>query len=125
MHKDDMETLKVDYWDVEENCQKQRDMTVDEIAQRELDLAQAAVLVVPTQIPMLNARLALIAAGWMTAVKTYTDTMTGVEGEQARAFLEYALNVRRDHWMVEGFRVALDKTHAEIDELFIASTAYG
>ncbi|HEX8615674.1 MAG TPA: hypothetical protein VF800_30700 [Telluria sp.] len=120
-----METLKVDYWDVEENCQKQRDMTVDEIAQRELDLAQAAVLVVPTQIPMLNARLALIAAGWMTAVKTYTDTMTGVEGEQARAFLEYALNVRRDHWMVEGFRVALDKTHAEIDELFIASTAYG
>jgi hypothetical protein len=68
---------------------------------------------------MLNARLALIAAGHMAAVKAYVDTMPGVEGEQARAYLDYAQTVRRDHVLVEGIRQMLALTHADIDTLFI------
>ncbi|MDQ1921295.1 hypothetical protein [Massilia pseudoviolaceinigra] len=78
---------------------------------------------VPPSVPMLNARLALIAAGHMTAVKAYVDTMPGIDGEQARAYLEYAQNVRRDHWLVEGIRQVLELAHADIDALFLTAAA--
>lgn len=116
-----MENLIVDYWDSEENCQKQRDMTPEELAQRELDIAAAAVPRVPESVPMLNARLALIAAGHMGAVKTFVDAMPGTDGEQARAYLEYAQNVRRDHWLVEGIRQVLGLAPTDIDTLFITA----
>ncbi|HEX8610130.1 MAG TPA: hypothetical protein VF800_02485 [Telluria sp.] len=118
-----MEPLKIDYWDVAEGVQKQRDMTSDEVTQREFDIAAAAVPVVPASVPMLNARLALIAAGHMAAVKVFVDAMPGVDGEQARAYLEYAQNVRRDHWLVEGIRQVLGLGPADIDELFITAAA--
>ncbi|CUI04669.1 hypothetical protein BN2497_4115 [Janthinobacterium sp. CG23_2] len=95
--------------------------TPAELAQREIDIAAAAVPVVPASVPMLNARLALIAAGHMTAVKAYVDTMPGAGGEQARAYLEYAQTVRRDHPLVEGIRQVLQLTPAEIDALFITA----
>ena len=122
-HKENMEPLKIDYWDVAEGVQKQRDMTSDEVTQREFDIAAAAVPVVPASVPMLNARLALIAAGHMAAVKVFVDAMPGVDGEQARAYLEYAQNVRRDHWLVEGIRQVLGLGPADIDELFITAAA--
>lgn len=100
-----------------------RPMTEEEIAQVHTDRAAAALPVVPPSVPMLNARLALIAAGHMAAVKTFVDAMAGADGEQARAYLEYAHNVRRDHWLVEGIRQVLGLTMADIDALFIASAA--
>ncbi|NIA00882.1 hypothetical protein [Massilia sp. CCM 8734] len=98
-----------------------RPATPDEIAQRELDIAAAAMPVVPASVPMLNARLALGAAGHMAAVKAFVDAMPGVDGDQARTYLEYAQNVRRDHWLVEGIRQVLKLTPADIDALFITA----
>lgn len=115
--------MKICYWDNETKSQQERDMTPEELAQRELDIAAAAVPVVPASVPMLNARLALIAAGHMAAVKAFVDAMTGTEGDQARAYLEYAQNVRRDHWLVEGIRQVLELTAADIDALFITAAA--
>lgn len=78
---------------------------------------------VPTHVPMLNARLALIGAGHMAAVQAYVDAMPGVEGEQARTYLDYAQTVWRDHWLVEGIRQVLELTPADIDALFITAAA--
>lgn len=83
--------------------------------------AWKVIQTVPKSVPMLNARLALIAAGHMTAVKAFVDAMPGLDGEQARTYLEYAQNVRRDHWLVEGIRQVLDLTPADIDALFITA----
>ncbi|MCY0910829.1 hypothetical protein [Massilia antarctica] len=113
--------MKICYWDDETKSQKEREMTAAELAQWEIDIAAAAVPVVPASVPMLNARLALIAAGHMAAVKTYVDTMPGAGGEQARAYLEYAQTVRRDHPLVEGIRQVLQLTPADIDTLFITA----
>ncbi|NHZ93219.1 hypothetical protein F2P45_30035 [Massilia sp. CCM 8733] len=98
-------------------------MTPEELAQRELDIAAAAVPRVPESVPMLNARLALIGAGHMAAVKAYVDAAPGVEGDQARTYLEYAQNVRRDHWLVEGIRQVLELTPTDIDALFITAAS--
>ncbi|MCY0911132.1 hypothetical protein [Massilia antarctica] len=111
----------VSFWSEVAQEQQERDMTPDELAQREIDIAAAAAPVVPAQVPMLNARLALIAAGHMAAVKTYVNTMPGIDGEQARAYLEYAQAVRRDHPLVEGIRQVLGLTPGEIDTLFITA----
>lgn len=113
--------MKIAYWDDETQSQQERDMTPEELAQRELDIAAAAVPVVPESVPMLNARLALIAAGHMVKVKAYVDGTPGTDGELARTYLEYAQNVRRDHWLVEGIRQVLDLTPADIDQLFITA----
>lgn len=115
--------MKTCYWDDETKSQQERDMTAEELAQRDIDIAAAAAPVVPASVPMLNARLALIAAGHMTAVKAFVDAMTGTEGDQARTYLEYAQNVRRDHWLVEGIRQVLELTPADIDALFITAAA--
>lgn len=98
-----------------------RPMTEEEIAQVLADREAAAVPHVPESVPMLNARLALIAAGHMAAVKAFVDSMPGTDGEQARTYLEYAQNVRRDHWLVEGIRQVLGLTGADIDALFITA----
>lgn len=92
-----------------------RAATADELAAR--------APVVPQVVPMLNARLAMIEAGWMADVKAYLASLTGIEGEQAREFFEFALTMRRDHALVEGFRVATRKTHEEVDKLFLAAGA--
>ena len=74
---------------------------------------------VPRQVPMLNARLALIMQGHMSNVDAVLAASPNVEGEMARAFFEFAQNVRRDHWVVEALRAALNLTEADIDNLFI------
>lgn len=80
---------------------------------------------VPPVVPMLNARLALIAGGHMGAVNAHLAGMVGVDGDQARAYFEFAQSVRRDHSLVDGLRVALGLTPAQIDAMFIAAAALG
>lgn len=84
---------------------------------------QIVPALIPESVPMLNARLALIAGGHMVAVNAHLAGMSGVDGEQARAYLEFALNVRRDHALVEGLRIALNLTPGEIDALFLTAAS--
>lgn len=111
------------YWDSDTHSQHVRPMTPAEIVQRDADIAAAVAPVVPATLPMLNVRLALIRSGHMATVKSYVDVLPGVEGEQARAYLEYAQNVRRDHALVEGIRLKLALTHADMDALFISAAS--
>lgn len=110
------------YWDEEAQEQRERLSTPEEDAQRALDIAAAAIPVVPAEVPMLNARLALIGAGWMDGVTAYLQSLPGVEGEQARAYFDYAQNIRRDHPLVTSIPEALGKTPEEVDMLFVMAS---
>lgn len=74
---------------------------------------------VPESVPMLNARLALIAAGLNTAADDYIAAMDGKPGEEARAYWNFAQNVRRDHPLVISLGSVLGKSSSELDQLFI------
>lgn len=89
----------------------------------ELVPATSAALVVPQVVPMLNAKLAMIEAGWMTAVTAYLVAIPGKDGELARTFFEEALTMRRDHPLVLGISSAIGKTEAQVDALFIVAGA--
>lgn len=81
---------------------------------------RAPAQTVPTSVPMLDARLTLIAAGKMPAVKAYLNALPGAEGEQAREYFEYALSMKRDHPLVLAIPDEI-MTEAEKDQLFIAA----
>ena len=81
-------------------------------------------LSVPEQVPMLNARLALIEKGHMANVNTVLAASPGIDGEKARTFFQFAQNVRRDHPVVEVLRAALGLTAKQIDDLFILALTF-
>ena len=93
--------------------------------QAEYDASQGAPTEqpVPDAVPMLNAHLALISAGWMPGVREYLDALPGAEGLLARTYFEKAQTVRRDHQLVQAIPAALGKTSAEVDALFVAAAA--
>lgn len=80
------------------------------------------VVSVPDSVPMLDARLTLIASGKMAAVRAHLNAMTGVEGEQAREYFEFALTMKRHHPLVVGIPASV-MTEAEKDALFIQAGA--
>lgn len=89
----------------------------------EVEQEAAGRVPVPAVVPMLNAHLALIQAGWMPAIRFYLNGLPGIEGEQARAYFDLALTCRRDHPLVQGITTMLRKTTGEVDALFIAAAA--
>ena len=114
---------KICYWDPDLRAQRERDATPEEQADIDARRAAAAIPVVPQSVPMLNAHLALIAAGWMTSIKAYLDALTGPAGDAARAYFTLAQTMRRDHDLVLSIPAALGKTEAEVDDLFIQAAA--
>jgi len=107
-----------DYWDADEQRQKQRPLTADEQAELTERRRVAALPVVPESVPKLNARLVLIGAGYWDDVVAFT----ALRGPVAVAFLEDALTMRRDNPLVNAWATARGKT-AELDSLFIAAEA--
>lgn len=80
-----------------------------------------AVVVAPDRVPMLNAHLVLIDAGWMDDIVAYLDAIPGPDGAKARAYFAQALTMERTHPLVLGIPAALGKTEAQVDALFIAA----
>lgn len=78
---------------------------------------------VPVRVPMLNAHLVLIDAGWMDSVTAYINAIPGPDGAKARAYFSQALTMERTNPLVMGIPAALGKTEADIDTLFIAAGA--
>lgn len=74
--------------------------------------------VVPDVVPKLNARLALLAAGYWDDVVAFTSE----QGPVAIAFLEDALTIRRDNELVNAWAASRGKA-GELDALFIAAGA--
>lgn len=114
-------TDKICYWDDQAQEQRERDATPEE--QAEIDARRNAPPTVPQRVPMLNAQLVMIDAGWMAPVRTYLNAIPGTDGEKARAYFDKAQTMERDHPLVLGIPAALGKAEAEVDALFIAAGA--
>ncbi|MES2349974.1 MAG: hypothetical protein V4641_20610 [Pseudomonadota bacterium] len=109
------------YWDSETNEQRERDETPGELAERMIRVNAPAP--VPQRIPMLNAHLVLIDAGWFDDVLAYLASIPGPDGQKARAYFDKALTMERNNPLVLGIPAALGKTDAEVDALFTAADA--
>lgn len=72
---------------------------------------------VPESVPMLNAELVLIGAGYWDDVQAFVSQ----RGPYALAFLNRAQNMRRDNVLVNAWATARAITDAQLDALFIAA----
>jgi hypothetical protein len=78
---------------------------------------------VPQTVTMRQARIALLDAGLLDAVKSSIATMPGTDGERARIDWEYAQEVRRDWPLIAYMSGDLGLTDEQVDALFVAASA--
>ncbi len=83
----------------------------------------AQVASVPPAVTMLQARLALIAAGHFKAVDAFISSMSGDGGGAARAYWNVAQRVVRDDPLVIRLATHLNLSKVALDQLFIAASA--
>lgn len=78
-------------------------------------------VVVPAEVTMRQARLALRAAGKLAAVAAAIDAMPSPTKEDAQIEWEYSNTLRRDHPLVTALGPALNLTGEQLDGLFITA----
>lgn len=83
--------------------------------------ALEAVVRVPKEVTMRQARLALRAAGKLAAVAAAIDAMPSPTKEDAQIEWEYSNTLRRDHPLVAALGPALNLTGEQLDGLFITA----
>jgi len=98
-----------------------REARQDEIA--EITARRNMANTVPQAVTMLQARLALIAAGHFKAVDSFIANMPGLEGDAARAYWDFAPRVLRDDALVIKMAEHLNLNALALDQLFIAASA--
>ena len=85
------------------------------------DTASQAILVVPTTVTMRQARLALLGAGKLPAIRAAIDSLEGLDGEAARIEWEFAANVERDSPIVAMLAAAVELDYTALDALFTSA----
>lgn len=80
------------------------------------------VLVVPAEVTMRQARLALLSAGVLASAEAAINAMAGPEGEAARIEWNYSSVMRRDKPFVNAIGGLLGLSSQQIDELFVAAS---
>lgn len=78
---------------------------------------------VPHSVTMLQARLALLNAGKLASINTHIAQMTGLEGEAARTYWEFAQHVVRSDPLVVQLSTLLALDESALDQLFIVASA--
>lgn len=76
---------------------------------------------IPAEVTMRQARLALHAAGKLSAVEAAIDSMPEPQKTQARITWDHSQTVQRYNGLVSQMGPALGLTSAQIDALFIAA----
>lgn len=71
--------------------------------------------IVPAEVTIRQAELALREAGYLAAVESWVTTLDG----ELEIYWKRSQTVRRDHAFVESARVELALTQQEMDQLFI------
>lgn len=77
----------------------------------------------PKTVTMRQARLALLAGGYLATVTDAIKAMTGDEGTAARIEWEYSQDVKRSQPLTQSLAALLNLTELQVDELFIAAAA--
>jgi hypothetical protein len=79
--------------------------------------------VVPQEVTMRQARLALLGAGNLSTINAAIAGMTGTAGDAARIEWDYSSSVKRTQPLVLQMGAALGLTSAQLDQLFITAAA--
>lgn len=112
--------MKVAYWDEKSKSQKERDMTSDEIAQREKDIAEAAKQAVPSSVSMRQAKLALLNAGLYQQVNDYIEALP--EPQKTAALIEWnSAYCERENALVKSLPLQFGWPAGTVEQLFIAA----
>lgn len=82
--------------------------------------AWIAAVIVPQSITMCQARLALLAASLIASVNSAIANLTGPTAAAAQTQWEYSTLVHRNDVLVLSMAAALGLTSAQLDALFIA-----
>lgn len=90
-------------------------------SQARKDQHDAALVVVPHEVTMRQARQALILAGLDESVESAVDAIPGVAGKLARAEWDKSQTVQRNRPLVNQLGAALGLTPQQIDALFITA----
>jgi hypothetical protein len=85
--------------------------------------AAAALVVVPAEVTMRQARLALLGAGKLAEVDAAIDALPEPQKSAARIEWDYSSSVRRHQPLVLALAPALDLTDEQLDALFVAAGA--
>lgn len=81
--------------------------------------AWTIIPIVPEQVTMRQARLALLAAGLLANVDTSIDSLPSPTKEAARIEWDYSSTVERHRGLVQSLGAAMGLTDAQLDALFI------
>lgn len=84
-------------------------------------LGGALAIAVPESVPMLNAHLALIAAGKLDQLLALVAAMEPAQQQAANAYLNLAQTCRRDNALVAQLGPGIGLDEAGLDQLFIAA----
>ena len=103
-------------------CQAQLDASGMTMTPAEMDAVENAPLV-PSEVTMRQARLALLGAGKLTLVDAAIDALPEPQRSAARIEWEYSSAVQRHNGFVEALGPALGMTPEQIDALFVAAAA--
>lgn len=99
-----------------------REMTPEEIAEQDSRQA-AAKPVVPQEVSMRQARLALLGRGVLNQVDAAIDSLPSPDSEAARIEWDYSSVVARNSPLVTMMGAALGLDDDALDELFITAAA--
>jgi hypothetical protein len=95
--------------------------TAAETAEIEARKAQAAKPMVPDQVTMRQARLALLGAGLLYQVSPTIDALDSPDREVARIEWDYSSAVSRHRPLVTMLATKLGLSDAQLDDLFITA----
>lgn len=85
-------------------------------------LQPVAINGVPQVITMVQAQLALLAAGLLDRVNAALSAIPGDAGKAAMIEWDNSVNVHRDNALLKQMQILLGLTDAQIDTLFIAAS---
>ena len=88
-----------------------------------IDPADPPPVVIPTEVSMRQARLALFQQGKLSLIQPLIDAMTDPQKTATQISWDYATVVKRDDDLVKALSAQLGLTDADLDALFtLAST---
>ena len=85
--------------------------------------AQANAVVVPQEVTMRQARLALLGAGLLATVESAINALAEPAKSAARIEWDHSQTVQRNRGIVLQLGMAMGLTSGQIDALFIAAAA--
>lgn len=88
-----------------------------------IEVLDAPIRIVPTEVSMRQARLALHSAGFMPGVSTAIAALPEPTKTRAAIEWEYSATVRRDSTLVQLLGTSLKLDATSLDDLFVAAAA--